>query len=70
MLNENLSITIKDKKKFKKDVQRLLSEIIDKPNKNVCGIWVAYDPNLDIVTLKCNSLNGNSQVIFDEPVDK
>ena len=44
-------IIIKNKQKLKEEIRTLLSSIIDHPNQGVLSVKVAYDPNLDIVTL-------------------
>ena len=61
------NIYIEDKEEFKKEVKKLLSSVIAKPNKDVLEITFSYDPNLDSITLKYSSLSKDSDVlVFDE----
>ena len=62
-------ISVEDKSAFKKTVKELLSSVIKKPNKGVLEVAVAYDPNLDVVTLSYSSTDIEERVIiFDETV--
>lgn len=62
-------ISVEDKGTFKKAVRDLLSSVIIKPNNGVLEVAVAYDPNLEVVTLSYSSTDLEERVIvFDETV--
>jgi len=71
-----VSIKIENKEQFKRDVKKLLSKIIEKPNRDISSIMVFYDTSLSSITLRYIHSNIDDPhascraiLVFDEMVD-
>jgi len=54
---------------FKKDIQKILSNLIIKPNTEILGVRVDYDPNLPAITLRYDDLERVNILVFDELIE-
>ncbi len=64
-----MPIFIKNKEKFKKDIQKILSNIIVKPNPDILGVRVDYDTSLPALTLRYDDFEKVNIMVFDEMIE-